>query len=202
MSHRNDEALTRAGQVTALVPQQQFARTGLAQRQQAILEHLNRGLRTAGPVCPELNALWLQLPADWSWVVVVPSQPGYSTADLARGLSQTGTRLSIYPVNFVEAGPLDIDTSTRLIAGLGISGAGGWPGSDEEQISSSSHAPPITKTVVALESPLSNPLALPVALAADGVVLCVRRGRDRLASVRETVQAVGPNRILCCALVD
>lgn len=202
MSHRNDEALTEAGEVTALVPQHQFARTRLAQRQQAILEHLQRGLHTAGPASPELNGVWQQLRGDWSWVVVLPSQPDYSTSDFARGLSQAGTRLSIYPVDFVEAGPLDVGSSTRLIARLGISGAEGWSGPDEESLSSSNHAPPITKTVVALESPLANPLALPVALAADGVVLCVRRGRDRLASVRETVQAVGANRILCCALVD
>ncbi len=203
MPHRNDEALSGTGQVTALVPQHQFARTRLAQRQQAILEHLHRGLHAVGPSCPELNGVWVQMRGDWSWVVVVPSQQDYSTADLARGLSQTGTRLSIYPVDFVEAVPLDVDSSTRLIARLGISGAGdGWSRPDEEQFASSSHASPITKTIVSLESPLANPLALPVALAADGVVLCVRRGRDHLASVRETVQAVGADRILCCALVD
>ncbi len=188
MPHRNDEALSGTGQVTALVPQHQFARTRLAQRQQAILEHLHRGLHAVGPSCPELNGVWVQMRGDWSWVVVVP---------------QTGTRLSIYPVDFVEAVPLDVDSSTRLIARLGISGAGdGWSRPDEEQFASSSHASPITKTIVSLESPLANPLALPVALAADGVVLCVRRGRDHLASVRETVQAVGADRILCCALVD
>ena len=52
------------------------------------------------------------------------------------------------------------------------------------------------------ESPLANPLALPIALASDGVVLCVRRGHDRLASVRETIHAVGANRVICCVLFD
>jgi hypothetical protein len=69
-------------------------------------------------------------------------------------------------------------------------------------LASSTYAPPITKTIVALDSPLANPLALPIALAADGVVLCVRRGRDRTASVRDTIQSVGTDRILCCVLVD
>jgi hypothetical protein len=33
-------------------------------------------------------------------------------------------------------------------------------------------------------------------------VLCVRRGRDRIASVRRTIQAIGADRILCCLLLD
>jgi len=199
-----DEEPAGTAEVTALVPQGQFAHSRLAERQQAILEQLHRGLQTVAPSYPQLNVLWLQLRGEWSWVVIVPGEPDYSTAELARALSQTGTRLSIYPVEFIEAKDLDLDSSTRLIARLGISDgtAGGSPTQDRQQFASSSHAPPITKTVVALESPLANPLALPIALAADGVVLCVRRGRDRIKSVRDTVQAIGPERILCCAFVD
>jgi len=39
-------------------------------------------------------------------------------------------------------------------------------------------------------------------MAADGVVLCVRRGRDRIASVRETILAIGNERIRCCVMID
>ena len=189
-------------EVTALVPQGQPAQGRLAERQQAILEQLHRGLRAVSPTYPQLNALWMQLRGEWSWVVIVPGEADYSTADLARALSQTGARLSIYPVEFIEAKDLDLDSSTRLIARLGISDRAPGEPSSPQQLASSSHAPPITKTVVALESPLANPLALPIALAADGVVLCVRRGRDRIKAVRDTIQAIGPERILCCALVD
>ncbi len=197
-----DEEPAGTAEVTALVPQGQFAHSRLAARQQAILDQLHRGLQAVAPSYPQLNVLWLQLRGEWSCVVIVPGEPDYSTAELARALSQTGTRLSIYPVEFIEAKDLDLDSSTRLIARLGISDGAAGRSPHEQQFASSSHAPPITKTVVALESPLANPLALPVALAADGVVLCVRRGRDRIKSVRDTVQALGPERILCCALVD
>jgi hypothetical protein len=205
-SHRekSDEEPAAPPEVTALVPQDQFVRNRLAERQQAILEQLHRGLQAVSPAYPQLNVVWLQLRGNWSWLVVVPGEPGYSTADLARALCQTGTRLSVYPVEFLEAKDLDIDSSTRLIARLGIADGldGDSPTAEQEGFASSSHARPITKTIVALESPLVNPLALPIALAAGGVVLCVRRGRDRLKSVRDTIQALGADRIRCCVLVD
>jgi len=197
-----DEEPDATPEVTALVPQGQLAQSRLAERQQAILEQLHRGLRAVSPAYPQLNALWMQLRGNWSWIAIVPGEADYSTEELGRALSQNGGRLSIYPVEFVEAKDLDLDSSTRLIARLGISAHTPGEPSSPQQFASSSHAPPITKTVVALESPLANPLALPIALAADGVVLCVRRGRDRIKSVRDTIQAIGPERILCCALVD
>jgi hypothetical protein len=198
-----DEDSTSEEEITALVPQRQFARNRLAERQQAILKQLHRRSPADSPSHPQLNAVWSQLRGEWSWLVLVPGEPDYSTADLARALAQTGTRLSVHPVEFTEARDLDLDSSTRLIARLGISeGAGGGWTQPEEEFASSGYVRPATKTIVALESPLTNPLALPIALASDGVVLCVRRGRDRLASVRETIQAVGANRVVCCVLFD
>jgi hypothetical protein len=196
-----DEGLTAAPQVTALVPQMQYAPRRWVERQHAMLEHLHRAMQPAGQPCPELNSVWLQLRGDWSWVVMVPAEPDDSTEVLARELSAAGTRLSVYPVEFIEGTDLDLDGSSRLIAQLGMSARerGTWA---PNGLVSSSYSPPITKSVVALDSPLANPLALPIARAADGVVLCVRRGRDRIASVRDTILAVGPDRILCCMLVD
>jgi len=198
-----DEDSTSEEEITALVPQRQFARNRLAERQQAILKQLHRRAPADSPSYPQLNAVWSQLSGEWSWLVLVPGEPGYSTADLARALAQTGTRLSVHLVEFTEAKDLDLDSSTRLIARLGISeGAGGGWTQHEEEFASSDYVRPVTKTIVALESPLANPLALPIALASDGVVLCVRRGHDRLASVRETIHAVGANRVICCVLFD
>jgi hypothetical protein len=207
MSERreSDEGLTTAAapRVTALVRHPQFVCDPWLERQHSILERLHRSLPPeARPYSsPELNAVWLQLGSEWSWVVLVPSEPDYSTAGLARALSETGTRLCIYPVELADARGLDLDGSSRLIAQLGISAREGCVWSSNG-LASSTYAPPITKTIVALDSPLANPLALPIALAADGVVLCVRRGRDRTASVRDTIQSVGTDRILCCVLVD
>ena len=190
-------------EVTELVPHRDFSYDSLAEKQKEILEQLYRRLQpSAGPSCPELNAVWLRLGREWSWVAVVPGEPDYPTTELARSLAQTGTRLSVSPVEFVDGKDLDLERSARLIAQLGFAGTDGSNAARRQQFASASYAAPITKTVVALESPLANPLALPVAVAADGVVLCVRRGRDRLASVRDTINSIGAERILCCVLVD
>jgi len=200
----SDEESAAAREVTALVSQREPAPDRLSERQQEILEQLHRGLQTLSPAYPQLNAVWMQLRGEWSWVALVPAEPDFSTADLAKALSQTGTRLSVYPVEVVEAKSLDLAGSTRLIARLGIfdRAKDGSPRQDDREFVPDGHARPITKTIVALESPLANPLALPIALAADGVVLCVRRGRDRIKAVRDTIQALGPERILCCVLVE
>lgn len=151
----------------------------------------------------ELNQVWAQLRGNWSWLAMVRAEPGESPAPIARALCQIGAKLSPYPVEFLEAKDVDLDSSCRLIGRLGTAAAAGsgWdlPGTPRN---GPDWAPPIIKTIVALESPLANSLALPLALAADGVVLCVRRRHDRISSVRDTIAAVGAQRIVCCVLVD
>ncbi|HEX9486853.1 MAG TPA: hypothetical protein VF976_07290 [Gemmatimonadales bacterium] len=194
-----NEGPTDALQVTALVPDPKFARDWWAERQPQV------GSPSVVPWCsPDLIVVWSQLRGDWSCVVVMPSEPDDSTAGLGRALSEVGARLSVYPIEFIEANGLDLDSSTRLIARVGTSAdaAGRRAPTNGSSFASSTWAPPITRTIVALESPLANPLSVPIAYAADGVVLCVRRGRDRIASVRDTIQIVGADRILCCVLIQ
>jgi len=151
----------------------------------------------------QLNQVWAHLRGNWSWLAMVRAEPLESPAPIARALCKIGARLSPYPVEFLEAKDVDLDSSCRLIGRLGTTATAGagWdlPGAPRH---GPDWAPPIIKTIVALESPLANSLALPLALAADGVVLCVRRGHDRLSAVRETIDAVGAQRILCCVLVE
>jgi hypothetical protein len=203
MSDRSESDEPTATEVTALVPHPQFVHNRWLEQQHSILERLQRSLRPQGRSCssPELNSVWLQLAGDWSWIVMVPSDPDCSTLEIAGALRETGNRLSVYPVELADARGLDLDSSSRLLAQLGMSAREGGVWSSNG-LASATYAPPITKTIVALDSPLANPMALPIALAADGVVLCVRRGRDRLASVRDTIKSIGPDRILCCVLVD
>ncbi len=156
------------------------------------------------PYFQELDAVWIQLGSDWSSVVIIPSEPDDPTAHIGRALSQVGARLSIYPVEFIDASTVDLESSSRLIARLKTAAGAEEHGApaNRQQFASSSWAPPIKRTIVALENPLANPLVVPIALASDGVVLCVRRGRDRIASVRDTIQAVGGHLILCCVLLE
>ncbi len=125
------------------------------------------------PFAHELHPVWIQLGRRWSSVVVVPSEPDLPTADIARALSEVGARLSVYPVDFIDARGIDVETLAGLIARMRTSGEEERGQQADEGFASLSWAPPITRTIVALESPLANPLAIPVALASDGVVLCV-----------------------------
>jgi hypothetical protein len=181
------------GPTTALVPRPRL--------DDASWDDLQPPLREQLRYSRELTALWVQLRSDWSSLVILPAEADFSTSGFARSLCQVGTRFSIHPIEFLEAKELDLEASTRLIARLGASGKISGP-ADDGSFQSSSWSMPLTKTIVALESPLANPLAVPISLAADGIVLCVRRGRDRIASVRDTIAAVGSDRILCCVLLD
>ena len=134
-----------------------------------------------------LNLVWQQLRGEWSWLAVIPGEPELSTADFAHALSQVGTGLSARPVGFVEATNVDLDSAAWLVERLGSSA--------EAQ---DAQAP---RTLVSLANPIANPFALPVSLAADGVIVCVRRGRTPLASVRETIEAIGADRVVCSVLV-
>jgi hypothetical protein len=150
----------------------------------------------------ELHMAWVQLRGSWNWLVMVPADPADSTSTIARALCQVGARLSLHAVEFIEATEVDLDTSSNLIARLGTSAGSGWAPANGQAPEAPNWAPPMLKTIVALESPLANPLALPLVLAADGVVLCIRRGHDRIAAVRQAIDAIGADRIVCCLLLD
>jgi hypothetical protein len=152
----------------------------------------------------QLKVAWLQLRGKWSWLAMVPGERDLSTAGIARALCSVASQLSIDPIGFVEAKDVDLDTASRLIGQLGSANASvnARPIFSRPLLSADNSEPQVTQWIVALESPLANPLALPVALAADGVVLCVRRGRSTIAEVRQTIEAVGADRVVCCLLMD
>ena len=59
-------------------------------------------------------------------------------------------------------------------------------------------APSGERLLVLIESVLSHPSGVPVALAADAALLCVEMERTSIAAARETVQIVGAQRFLGC----
>ncbi|MFP2925817.1 hypothetical protein ACLESO_11480, partial [Pyxidicoccus sp. 3LG] len=52
------------------------------------------------------------------------------------------------------------------------------------------------RVVVVLDSLLTHPASLPLALAADGVLLCVALGETDFGSARKTMEYVGPERFV------
>jgi hypothetical protein len=52
------------------------------------------------------------------------------------------------------------------------------------------------RIVISIESVLSNPLGIGIAQAADAVVLCVRKGRTKIAAARRTIELIGRERFV------
>ena len=57
------------------------------------------------------------------------------------------------------------------------------------------------KVIVALESVVSNPFGIAVALAADAALLCMTLEETLMDSARRTVELIGPERFIGCAVV-
>jgi hypothetical protein len=55
--------------------------------------------------------------------------------------------------------------------------------------------------VIAISSVITEPLGLGATAAADAVIVCIERGRTRLADARRTIELVGRDRIAGCYLV-
>jgi hypothetical protein len=149
----------------------------------------------------ELHNVWMQLAGGWSWLTVIPADASFSTAQFAKGLSVVGAKFSGAPIDFIEGTNVDLDKSAWIIGRLGtqVSGSESWRGPSESQ---GGWTKPVTRTLVSLDSPVSNPLAMPVALASDGVILCVQRNRTPISEVRKCIDTVGANRVLCCVLIE
>jgi len=130
-----------------------------------------------------LDLAWLKLGQDWSWLAVVPAEPGLDVTPLARALAAVGADVSARRVEFLD--------------GTGLEPAGVHAFVTELRKEKRE-----ARAVVALACPLGHPAALEVARAAEGVVLCARRGSTRVASARATALAVGLDRLVCSLLVD
>ena len=148
-----------------------------------------------------LNLVWVQLRGNWTWLSVLPAEFADSTRAISQALADVGSRLSAGPIDFMVAADMDLDRTSWLIRHLRSTAA--EAGTQSGQLfAPGSWTRVVPRTIVALESPVANPLALPVALAADGVILCVRKGLTQLEAIRKTVEAVGAEKILCCIVLE
>jgi hypothetical protein len=135
----------------------------------------------AGIPSLSLQQLWFSLQRhEWSSLVAVPSDRDLSVMDFVRPLYEVGRLALGEKLRLVDARDVKLTRTAPLI--LEMTG-GGQPGG---------------RALVLLESVLSHPSGVPVALAADAALLCVELGRTSLAAARETVRIVGAQRFLGC----
>jgi hypothetical protein len=163
----------------------------------------NRGLLSR-----ELQELWFATRRrEWKSLVVVPASPGSSAMHVAQALSEVGSAIRMSPVRVVNAEGMDLDRIAMLVlevrgevnaevkgsvwtsGSAGVS-PGGW------DVPAGRAALAAGATIIAIEAVAENPLILPLALAADAVLLCVELGRTRLDDARHTMELIGRDRII------
>lgn len=162
----------------------------------------------------ELQELWFATRRrEWRSLVVVPASPGSSALHIAQALGEVGGAIRMSPVHVVNAEGMDLDGIATLVLDIGMeepelkkpepkgsvwtSGSGGWDASGPV----GRGAPATRATIIAIGAVAENPLILPLALAADAVLLCVEIGRTRMEDARHTVELIGRDRIIGTVLL-
>jgi len=133
----------------------------------------------------ELQQLWFQLQRrQWASLVVIPADPGSSAAGVATSLWKVGTLIGNPAPKVLNAERMGPGVIAELIRDLANAKEAVTAGLDQPRI------------LVSIESVLSNPLGIGIAQAADAVLLCVRKGRTKIASARRTIELIGRERFL------
>jgi hypothetical protein len=138
----------------------------------------------AGIPSLSLQQLWFSLQRrEWSSLVAVPADRGMSLMDFARPLYDVGRLAMGDKLRLVDARDVKLARTAPLILEMT---AGGPNRNSGERV------------LVLIESVLSHPSGVALALAADAALLCVEMGRTSIAAARETLQIVGAQKFLGC----
>jgi len=136
-----------------------------------------------GRVPHPLDLAWFRLGPDWSWLVVAPAAAGQDATPIARALARVGADVSGGEVEFRDGTGVAPSGVAAFVTDLRREGRR-------------------ARVVVAVATPLAGTPALEVARSADGVVLCVPRGRVPVSGVQAVADALGRERIVCSLLID
>jgi hypothetical protein len=107
---------------------------------------------------------------------------------VARGLAEFGTQHQRRPVELLDGLELDLDRASAIAHR--ISPAEGVPRLAERGF------------IVALESPIANPIAIEVLTAADAVLLLLQKGVTRIPQARRLIEIAGRERIIGTVLAS
>lgn len=135
----------------------------------------------------DLRELWYALlKKPWASLAVVPAHAGGKADQLAQRLAEAGGLYSRRPLKFLRGDALDLGKAAQLAM----------------QLSDPRPREPGPNTIVSLESLIANPLGIGVVVAADATLLVLERMRCDFDSARKTIEMIGREKILGCALLD
>ena len=127
----------------------------------------------------EIQKLWFSLVRrPWSSLAIVPLTDGETSVELANVLSEVGgihRQRTIVTIDATRTELHRISLVLKLVA---------------EEIKLGE------RVLVALPSLVSNVAGVPIAQAADAVLLCVELGQADFATARRTIELVGADRII------
>jgi hypothetical protein len=127
----------------------------------------------------DIQRLWFAtLKKEWSSLAVLPAHVGGSAAPIGKALAKVAALQKDSSIKLISAEGADLSGASRLI------------------IEMTSHVAQGGLAIVVLDSIISNPAGIPVALAADAALLCVELGHADVDSGRRTMQLLGENKFV------
>jgi hypothetical protein len=132
------------------------------------------------PIPTELLHLWTLLTQreKWSSLAVVPAQPGASGLMAARAIVEVGSQYREKPIRLIDAEGLPPGAGSRLVREM------------------KAHVEQGGMVVVCLDSVLSNPVGIEVALNTERALLCVPLGSTQFSTARQTLELIGKARFV------
>jgi hypothetical protein len=134
----------------------------------------------AEPIPNELLHLWTTLTQRerWSSLAVVPAQPGTSGLAVGRAIVSVGNQYRERPARLINAEGLRPGAASRMVRDIRAYVERG------EMI------------LICIDSIITNPVGLEVALAAERALLCVPLGSTEFSAARLTLERIGKARCL------
>jgi hypothetical protein len=134
-----------------------------------------------------VEELWYKLLArPWSSLVVVSPDRTPKTLRLARSLAEFGTQHRRRPVEIIDGLQLDLERSAAIAQMM--EPEGGAPRLSDPRF------------VVALDSPIANPIAIEVLTACDAVLILLEKGVTRIHQARKIIEIAGRERLIGAVL--
>jgi hypothetical protein len=134
-----------------------------------------------------VEELWYKLLArPWSSLAVVSPERTPKTLRLARSLGEFGTRHRRRPVEIIDGMRLDLERSAAIA----------------QMVEPEEGVPPLSdpRFVIALDSPIANPIAMEVLAASGAVLMLLEKGVTRIPQALRVIEMVGRERLIGAVL--
>ena len=133
----------------------------------------------------DIQRLWFAtLKKEWNSLAVLPAHPGGTATQIGKALAKVASLQKDSSIKLISAEGTDLAGASRLI------------------IEMTSHVAQGGLAIVVLDSVISNPAGIPVALAADAALLCVQLGQSDIDSGKRTLELLGEAKFVGAVTFD